>query len=110
MAYIFEVEPRTGPVAGSTEVFTYGSSFNYTASYEFEFGTEGGRVAGVYVNQNKISTSSPPVDTAGYVKLAMFVNGKLYGDFVDYLYYDDPEIRSLKPACGPTSGFTQVSI
>jgi hypothetical protein len=110
MAFMFDISPLTGPVIGATEVMAYGASFNSTATYEFEFGEAGGRVAGEFVDSNQIRCSSPAVANAGYVKLALFVDSELYGDYVDYLYYADPQVISISPTCGPTEGHTTVMV
>lgn len=61
----------------------------------------------------QIKCLSPPFPTPGIVPLSIAYDGeddKFYSESFDYLYYETPQILKLEPACGPITGYTQITI
>ena len=106
---VFDADPREGPISGGTEVLVFGNKFQDHKNITCKFGTKITR--GIYVDSNRITCVSPPVERAGYVPLTIQYEGEKYSsDTVKYLYYETPEVSSISPTCGPVTGYTQLTL
>lgn len=106
---VFDADPREGPTRGGTEVIIFGSKFQQGKNITCKFGAKTTR--GVFIDTNRISCLSPPVERAGFVPLSIAYEGEKYdSDTIKYLYYDTPELKSFYPTCGPVTGYTQITI
>jgi IPT/TIG domain len=106
---VFDADPREGPTRGGTEVVVFGAKFQQGKNITCKFGAKTTR--GTYIDSNRISCVSPPVERAGYVPLSIAYEGEKYdSDTIKYLYYDTPELKSFYPTCGPVTGYTQITI
>jgi hypothetical protein len=106
---VFDADPREGPTRGGTEVVIFGAKFQQGKNITCKFGAKTTR--GVFIDSNRISCVSPPVERAGYVPLSIAYEGEKYdSETIKYLYYDTPELRSFYPTCGPITGYTQITI
>ena len=108
MPYIFDINPRVGPTSGNTTVIAYGSNYNSTDEIKCKFGNK--IVEGEFVALNEIKCISPAVKNPGFVDLSVSVLGDNFGKPVKYLYYETPIIESIEPICGPTTGYTQITV
>lgn len=54
--------------------------------------------------------SAPPVLEPGLVDLSISLLPGLYSSPVAYLYYKQPIVEAVQPACGPEAGFTQLTV
>lgn len=108
--FVFDVDPRMGPVAGGTEVHVHGSNFEDTGKIRCKFGDV--IVPGAYININELLCVSPKTDKPGIVPLQVAVHEDDYSspDVVQFLYYDVPQIHYIDPICGPERGYTQIHI
>lgn len=88
LADIFDIEPRRGPIAGSTMIYATGNFYNASSAYTFEFGEGSDRVVGEYISSSSVRVYSPSVKAAGFVNLTMYIDDELYGKAVEYEYYD----------------------
>lgn len=106
--YVFDCNPRVGPTSGNTSVYITGSNFNDTGSIKCKFGSK--VVSGRFLSVNEILCFSPSVDNPGLVDLSVSLIEDNFGQPVKYLYYSTPQIDSINPMCGPTTGYTQITV
>ena len=106
--YVYDCNPRSGPTSGNTTVIVIGSNFNDTGEIRCRFGDK--TVKGVFLNINEIKCVSPAVESPGYVDLSISLVEDNFGQAVKYLYYATPQVTSIYPKCGPTSGYTQLTV
>jgi hypothetical protein len=104
MSFLFDIEPRVGPVSGGTQVVIFGSNFTERGQYSVRFGDK--IVAGEYIGGNTVRCDSPAQARAGYYDLSVATFADEFGESVQFLYYDSPIIDSIEPACGPITGYT----
>jgi len=60
-----------------------------------------------------ILCKSPEVLAPGDYKLIVkYTNDRFQSDVLNYRYFDSPEMTDgpILPSCGPTEGFTQITI
>jgi len=107
-AYVYDCNPRVGPTSGNTSVYVSGSNFNDTGSIKCRFGSK--VVSGRFLSVNEILCLSPAVDNPGLVDLSVSLIEDNFGQSVKYLYYATPWIDSIQPMCGPTTGYTQITV
>jgi len=108
MSFLFDIEPRVGPVSGGTTVIIFGSNFTEKGTFSVKFGEK--VVAAEYIGGNTVRCVSPDQSSAGYYDLSVASYADEFGEAVQFLYYDSPLIDSIGPACGPITGYTQISI
>jgi len=108
--FVYGISPKIGPVNGNTTVVVSGSNFEDTGYVRCKFGDI--FTKGIYVSENELRCISPKVEKPGFVKLAIAIREDEFSSGLNtkYLYYDTPKINRTEPACGPESGFTQLSI
>lgn len=111
---IVDAEPLLGPVKGGTVVHFYGSKFekkNITCLFEKD--KDQHKVYGEYIMKTHILCKSPEVLAPGDYKLIVkYTNDRFQSDVLNYRYFDSPEMTDgpILPSCGPTEGFTQITI
>ena len=108
--FVYDIEPLMGPVAGGTDVHVHGSNFEDTGAIRCKFGDK--TVNGKYINVNELLCVSPKTDKPGYVPFQVAVHEDDFssGEYIQYLYYDTPIIKSIEPTCGPERGYTQIIV
>jgi hypothetical protein len=106
--FLFDANPRQGPVTGGTKVTVMGTNFTNTGNITCKFGEK--TVPGKYKSSSEIVCTSPPTDTAGYVDLKISMIKGLYSSPVQYLYYKTPKIQKILPVSGPDYGLTQCTV
>jgi hypothetical protein len=67
--FLFDSEPRQGPVTGNTTVTVVGTNFTDTGNITCKFGRQ--VVPARYKSSSEILCESPPVDDPGYVDLTI---------------------------------------
>jgi hypothetical protein len=102
--FLFDITPGEGPLKGGTEVVVTGSNFEDTGTITCKFGTK--EVPGTYLSASEILCVSPAQDTPGTYDLSITLRPDTYSSPIDYLYYNEPDISHIEPACGPVEGFT----
>jgi hypothetical protein len=85
-----------------------GSNFNDTGSIKCRFGSK--VVSGRFLSVNELICISPPVDNPGLVDLSVSLVEDNFGSPIKYLYYSTPQIDNIEPKCGPTTGYTQITV
>lgn len=108
--FIYNIDPRIGPVSGGTVVKITGSNFEDTGHVMCKFGAI--FTKGEYISENELRCTAPPVENPGYVNLYVAIRPDEFSSGINtrYLYYDTPVIDFIEPMCGPESGYTQVTI
>lgn len=107
--YIFDVEPRQGPVKGNTEVTLVGTNYKDTSTIKCMFGDQ--IVTGKFISVHKVKCVSPPHGKAEFVPIKVTFEQDLWSSGqTKYLYYDQPTLRKIEPACGPETGYTQITV
>lgn len=107
-SYVYGVEPNMGPTSGNTTVTITGSNFEDTGQIKCRFGSK--VVPGKFISVNEIRCVSPAVENPGVVDLSISLVEDSFGQPVDFLYYAIPIIYDIYPKCGPTSGYTQITV
>jgi hypothetical protein len=102
--FLFDANPNKGPVKGGTKVAVMGTNFTNTGNITCKFGDK--EVKGKFKSSSEIICISPEVDSPGYVDLKISMVKGLYSSHVKYLYYKQPEIKSILPISGPDYGLT----
>ena len=106
---MYDIDPREGPTKGGTEVMVYGDRFNGSAPITCRFGNQ--TVKGHFISTSMIKCVSPKTDKPGFVKLQVSNGYEKYSSTsAQYYYYETPKINDFYPKCGPTSGYTQITI
>jgi hypothetical protein len=106
--FLFDAQPAQGPVEGGTKVIVVGSNFNNTGNITCRFGKR--EVPAKFVSSSEIACKSPSVPNPGIVELEISLYPGLYSSPVQYLYYKNPTVESIAPTCGPSSGYTQITV
>lgn len=106
--YLFDINPREGPVSGGTRVVAIGSNFRDTNNITCKFNET--VVPGKYLSTSEIECFSPPTDHPGFVPLSVSLEMDMYSQPVQYLYYEKPIIEWIEPKCGPDYGYTQITV
>lgn len=86
--FLFDVQPRQGPVSGGTTVTVMGTSFNKTGKITCRFGVV--EVAAELRSGSEIRCVAPPGLQPGPVQLSISLLPGLYSSPVQYLYYETP--------------------
>jgi hypothetical protein len=102
--FLFDVEPRQGPVRGGTVVTVMGTNFNATKNITCKFGHI--EVSAVMKSSSEIKCTSPKYLEPGTVELSVSLLPGLFSTPVSFLYYETPVVNEIYPPCGPFSGFT----
>lgn len=64
-----------------------------------------------YISKNQLKCISPPADQAGPVPLSVSYEGEHEtSETMPFLYYETPVVYSTEPACGPVTGYTQITV
>lgn len=106
--YLFDINPREGPVGGGTRIIAIGSNFRDTGNITCKFNNT--VVPGKFLTTSEIECISPPSDGPGYVPLSVSLELEMYSQPVQYLYYEKPIIFNITPICGPDYGYTQITV
>lgn len=65
------------------------------------------------LSKSQVECKSPPYVEPGIVPLSITYEGdgeKFQSEAVDYLYYETPIAESIDTTCGPTYGYTQITV
>ena len=108
--YTYYISPKIGPVAGGTVVKVMGGNFEDTGVVKCKFGDKLGK--GKFISKNEVECISPAVEKPCVVPLRIATREEEYSSGINtqYTYYDTPIIHFIEPTCGPTSGFTQITV
>ena len=106
--YLFDINPREGPIQGGTRVIAVGSNFRDTGEATCKFNET--VVKAKFLSTSELECISPPSEKAGFVPLSVSMEQDLYSKSVQFLYYEHPVITSIEPQCGPDYGYTQITV
>ena len=103
--------PREGPTRGGTHVRIFAMEFKKNKHILCVF--DGVKTRARLVSQAEIECVSPRRPSPGVVPV--YVTYEEDGDkskstVLQFLYYETPEVHSIEPPCGPTYGFTQITV
>jgi IPT/TIG domain len=74
--YLFDTNPREGPVSGGTKVIAIGSNFRETANITCKFNET--EVPGKYLSSSEIECIAPVADHPGFVPLSIALELEMY--------------------------------
>lgn len=103
--------PRYGDKDGGTMIEVFGENFvNFDQNLRCGFGSE--EAPGYYINENYMICYTPSSEIVQRempfsISLNNQQNTKQY---IDYVYFDHPQVSRLEPARGPDTGGTLVNI
>ena len=108
--YTYYISPKIGPVSGGTIVKVMGGNFEDTGVVKCKFGDKLGK--GKFISKNELQCESPEVEKPCVVPLRVATRDEEYSSGINtqYTYYDTPVIHFIEPACGPTTGYTQITV
>ena len=102
---VVDAYPLKGPIRGGTEINIWGTKFDKTREIICLF--EKTSVKAKVISKTHLTCLSPNTTKSGDTKLVVkYENDRFESDVLNYQYFDNPEIASLRPICGPISGFT----
>ena len=106
---IIDAEPLRGPVKGGTEVNLWGTQYQKNKNITCFFGKK--NVTAKYVSKSHLVCKAPNQNEPGDYKLVVkYENDRFQSDVLSYTYFANPEVADLSPACGPISGYTQITV
>ena len=108
--YTYYIDPKIGPVSGGTVVKVMGGNFEDTGVVKCKFGDKLGK--GKFISKNELQCISPAVEKPCVVPLRVATREEEYSSGINtqYTYYDTPIIDFIEPTCGPTTGYTQITV
>ena len=108
--YTYYISPKIGPVSGGTIVKVMGGNFEDTGVVKCKFGDKFGK--GKFISKNELQCISPEVEKPCVVPLRVATRDEEYSSGINtqYTYYDTPIIHFIEPACGPATGYTQITV
>ena len=108
--YTYYISPKIGPVSGGTIVKVMGGNFEDTGVVKCKFGDKLGK--GKFISKNELQCISPEVEKPCVVPLRVATRDEEYSSGINtqYTYYDTPIIHFIEPACGPATGYTQITV
>ena len=108
--YTYYISPKIGPVSGGTIVQVMGGNFEDTGVVKCKFGDKLGK--GKFISKNELQCESPEVEKPCVVPLRVATREEEYSSGINtqFTYYDTPIIHYIEPACGPSTGYTQISV
>ena len=108
--YTYYISPKIGPVSGGTVIRVMGGNLEDTGIVKCKFGDKLGK--GRFISKNELECISPPVEKPCVVPLRVATREDEYSSGLNtkFTYYDIPEIYFIEPACGPDTGFTQITV
>ena len=110
----YTVVPATGPLQGGTPIVVTGTNFVFSEDLRCWFdGLEYIReraVRAAFINGTAVQCLTPP-NTAGTVAVSVLVSPEeLPTSSASFTYRELPQVHSLSPSSGPTSGGVSVTI
>ena len=108
--YTYYISPKIGPVAGGTVVQVMGGNFEDTGEVKCKFGDKLGK--GKFISKNELQCISPAVEKPCVVPLQVATREEEYSSGINtqFTYYDTPIIHYIEPTCGPSTGYTQITV
>ena len=108
--YTYYISPKIGPVSGGTVIRVMGGNLEDTGIVKCKFGDKLGK--GRFISKNELECISPPVEKPCVVPLRVATREDEYSSGLNtkFTYYDIPEIFFIEPACGPETGYTQITV
>ena len=108
--YTYYISPKIGPVSGGTIVKVMGGNFEDTGVVKCKFGDKLGK--GKFISKNELQCESPAVEKPCVVPLRVATRDEEYSSGINtqFTYYDTPIIHFIEPACGPSTGYTQITV
>ena len=108
--YTYYISPKIGPVSGGTVIRVMGGNLEDTGIVKCKFGDKLGK--GRFISKNELECISPPVDKPCVVPLRVATREDEYSSGLNtkFTYYDIPVIYYIEPACGPDTGYTQITV
>ena len=108
--YTYYINPKIGPVTGGTLVHVIGGNFEDTGTVKCKFGDKFGE--GKFVSSNELQCISPPVEKPATVPLYVATREDEFSSGLNtqFTYYANPVIHFIEPACGPQTGYTQITV
>ena len=108
--YTYYISPKIGPVSGGTVVRVMGGNLEDTGIVRCKFGEKLGK--GRFISKNELECISPPVEKPCVVPLRVATRDDEYSSGLNtkFTYYDIPVVHFIEPACGPDTGYTQITV
>ena len=108
--YTYYISPKIGPVSGGTVVRVMGGNLEDTGIVRCKFGDKLGK--GRFISKNELECISPAVEKPCVVPLKVATREDEYSSGLNtkFTYYDIPVIYFIEPACGPDTGYTQITV
>ena len=108
--YTYYISPKIGPVSGGTVIRVMGGNLEDTGIVKCKFGDKLGK--GRFISKNELECISPAVEKPCVVPLRVATREDEFSSGLNtkFTYYDMPEIYYIEPACGPESGYTQITV
>lgn len=108
---IYDMIPKEGPTRGGTHVRIFAMEFKKNKHILCVF--DGVKTRAKLISTAEIECVSPKRPSPGSVPV--YVTYEEDGDkskstSLPFLYYETPEVHSIEPPCGPTYGFTQITV
>lgn len=110
------LEPQGGPLAGGTQLFIHGSSFQATEHLKcsWDGNTDPAlKVDATYISFNTLKCITPPIATAGERSLEIALDDYHFTNVTRKWTYYDPEqliVSAVDPIGGPVRGGTNITV
>lgn len=108
---IYDMIPREGPTKGGTHVKIFAAEFRKDKHILCNF--DGIKTRAKLLNSQEIECVAPKWAAPEQVQVYVTYEEdgkKSKSTSLPFLYYETPEVHSLDPPCGPTYGYTQITV
>jgi len=107
--YVVQIVPNLGIIEGGTRVIVLGANIRDTKEIKCRFGEN--IVPGNYINETSVWCIAPAGAALGPVDFSLATESNHFSaGNVQYTYIKTPTISTVTPACGPTTGGTQIAL
>ena len=108
---IYDMQPREGPTRGGTHVRIFAAEFKKNKHILCVF--DGVKTRAKLVTTSEIECVTPKWPEPRNVPVWVIYEEdgeRSRSTSIPFLYYETPEVHSLEPPCGPTYGYTQITV
>lgn len=108
---IYDMQPREGPTKGGTHLRIFAAEFKKNKHILCVF--DGVKTRAKLISTSEIECVSPKWPEPKNVPVWVIYEedgDKSRSTSIPFLYYETPEVHSLEPPCGPTYGYTQITV
>lgn len=108
---IYDMIPREGPTKGGTHVRIYAAEFKKNKHILCVF--DGLKTRAKLISSTEIECVAPKWPQSEQVQVWVIYEedgNKSKSTSLPFLYYETPEVHSIDPPCGPTYGYTQITV